>query len=146
MEFTVRTTKDRMVETARTLRRQPNPPGSWPKGYGSVPAGVCAGRQARQSQPRDASACDPEPGQNPRDGGLRRLALLRCPRGCGHVWLLAGFALATASSAGGKSTSKLAEFGISLEALCGGSAKHSQPTEHKREISDSFFRGTKGHG
>jgi len=114
MEFTVRTTKDSMVETSRTLRRQPNPPGSWPKGYGSVPAGVSAGRQARQSQPRDASACDPEPGQNPRDGGLRRLALLRCPRGCGHVWLLAGFALATASSAGGKSASKLAEFGRKL--------------------------------
>ena len=34
----------------------------------------------------------------------------------------------------------------SLEALCGGSAKHSQPTEHKREISDSFSRGTKGNG
>ena len=33
-----------------------------------------------------------------------------------------------------------------LGALCGGSAKHSQPTEHKREISDSFSRGTKGHG
>ena len=35
---------------------------------------------------------------------------------------------------------------LSLGASCGGSAKHSQPTEHKREISDSFFRGTKGHG
>jgi hypothetical protein len=65
MEFTVRTIEDRTEKAARTLRRLPNPPGSWPKGYGSVTAGVCAGRQARQSQPRDASACDPEPGEIP---------------------------------------------------------------------------------
>ena len=132
-----------MMETARTLRRLPNPPGSWPKGYGSVPAGVCAGRQARQSHPRDASACDPEPGEIPGMEGCADWLSFVAPEDAGMSGCLRALRWLPRRPLAANPPPSWLSSALSLGASCGGSAKHSQPTEHKREIVIRFLAGQK---